>query len=250
MSSSAFRLGGWAALILGGLTAVAAATVLGTGLLALAGKVTYPVHVGWGPFSVRNEVSMPVGLAADVCQSADVGESAAPSDCLRFFMHPGDGWSGGQDAIRVQDADVRPTSATLTGTMELATAGGWSPFVAASIVRTATHLTVSSAVLLLLWRLLARASTGAVFSDRAVRHVRSIGWLLIGGGVVQAALGVLTGANQLGYSFEAFGGGPTLQPSGNAGIDWAQLALGGLILLVAEIFRHGAAVEAEQRLTV
>ncbi len=165
-------------------------------------------------------------------------------------MHPGDDWSGGENAVRVQDADVRPTSATLTGRVELATTGGWSPFVAASIARTVTNLTVVSAVLLLLWRLLAGAASGAVFSARAVRHVRSIGWLLLGGGVVEGILGVLTGADQLGYSFEAFGNGPTLQPMGNAGIDYLQLALGGLILLVAEIFRHGAAVEAEQRLTV
>jgi hypothetical protein len=47
-----------------------------------------------------------------------------------------------------------------------------------------------------------------------------------------------------------FGAGPYLQRVGEAGIQPAQLALGALILLLAEMFRHGAAVEAERRLTV
>lgn len=248
MTRRAFQVGGWVALIGGALAAVAAAAVVVIGALALAGKVTYPVDVSLGPFSVQNEVTVPVAFSADVCQKASVREQGVPDDCLRFFMHEDD-WSG-SEAVRTQDADVRPTSAELTGTVELATTGGWSQLVAASVARNAADLTVLSATLLLLWRLLASAAAGEVFSARAVRHVRVIGWLLVVGCLFEAALNLFTGAAQLGYSIEAFGSGPLLVPRGESGLDLTQLALGLLILLLAEVFRHGAAIEAEHRLTV
>lgn len=53
-----------------------------------------------------------------------------------------------------------------------------------------------------------------------------------------------------GYEIVEFGSGPYLDPMSEAGIQPAQVVLGGLILLLAEAFRHGAAVEAEHRLTV
>lgn len=249
MTQRAFWIGGWAALVVGALAAVAAAAVVVVGILALAGRVTYPVDIGLGPFSIHNEVSMPVGFGEDVCQSASVRVQEASSDCLKFFVHEAN-WSGGEEALRVQDADVRPTSATMSGTIELATTGGWSGFVAASVARNAIGLTVISAVLLLLWRLLVSSAAGAVFSARAGTYVRGIGWLLIVGSVAEATLGLLASPTRLGYSFEAFGGGPHLTPMGNGGINFVQLALGGLVLLLAEVFRHGTAVEDEQRLTV
>ena len=248
MTRRAFWIGGWVALVVGTLAAVAAAAVVVIGVLALAGRVTYPVDFGLGPFSIHNEVSIPVGFGGDVCQSASVREQEATSDCLKFFVHEENWLSEG--AVRVQDADIRPISAELTGTVDLATTGGWSGFVAASIARNAIGLTVISAVLLLLWRLLANSAAGAVFSPRAVKYVRGIGWLLIVGSVAEAALSLFTSAIQLGYSFEMFGTGPHLELMSNGGINFVQLALGGLILLLAEVFRHGAAVEAEQKLTV
>lgn len=248
MTRRAFWIGRWAALVAGTLAAVAAATVVVIGVLALIGNVTYPVDVGLGPFSIHDEVSMPVDFGGDVCQSASVREQDRSSDCLTFFVH--DANFPGEKAIRVQDADVRPTSAMLTGTVDLATTGGWSGFVAASVARKAIDLTVISAVLLLLSRLLASSAAGAVFSARSVKRVRAIGWLLIVGSVAEGMLSLLTSATQFGYSFEAFGDGPFLTQRGNGGIEFAPLALGGLVLLLAEVFRHGAAVEAEQKLTV
>jgi hypothetical protein len=248
MTRRAFSIGGWAALVLGALVALAAAAVLVIGTLALTGRVTYPVDMSLGPFSIHDEVSMPVAYAADVCQKASVDdtlEQQARSDCLRFFMH-GDNWPE-NEAVRVQDADVRPTSARLTGTVDLATTGGWSKLVAVTVVRKAIGLMVISGVLLLLWRLLADSAAGDVFSARAVRYVRGIGWLLIVGNVVEAILGQVAKG---GYTIEMFGAGPHLQPFVEAEIEPAQLLLGGLILLLAEAFRHGAAIEAERRLTV
>lgn len=79
MTRRAFEVGGWVALIGGALAAVAAAAVVVIGALALAGKVTYPVDVSLGPFSVQNEVTVPVAFSADVCQRPASGSKASPA---------------------------------------------------------------------------------------------------------------------------------------------------------------------------
>ena len=247
MTRRAFSIGGWAALVLGTLAALAAATVVVIGTLALTGRVTYPVDISRGPFSIHDEVSIPVSYGADVCQKANIRDVSTPSDCLRLFVNGYD--YSGNGEVRVQDGEVRATSARLTGTVDLATTGGWSALVAVSAARKAIGLMVISGVLLLLWRLLANSAAGDVFSARAVRYVRGIGWLLIAGVALKAILGVVVVLFTDGYSMAQFGG-PFLEPYKDAGIEPAQLLLGGLILLLAEAFRHGAAVEAEQRLTV
>ena len=165
MTRRAFWIGSWAALLLGALAALAAVTVVVIGALALTGRVTYPVNTSLGPLSIHDEIAMPVTARADVCQKASVLEQDAPSECLRFFVHQGH-WPGNK-AVHVQDADVRPTSATLTGTVELATTRGWSTLVAAAVARKAIDLMVISGVLLLLWRLLATSAAGEVFGTRA-----------------------------------------------------------------------------------
>ncbi|MCD5354089.1 DUF2975 domain-containing protein [Kineosporia mesophila] len=220
-----------------------------TGALALTGRVTYPVNVSLGPFSVHDRVSMPVAVWQEVCQKASTYDSGEPSDCLRLFMHQGSENSGG-GPVHVQDADVRPNDLYATGAISLATTGGWSPLVAASVTRKAISLMVISAVLLLLWRLLANSAAGDVFSARAVGQVRGIGWLVILGNVVKPVVAFAVSFDD-GYAMPMFGyGHPFVEKMGEAGVNLTQLALGGLILLLAEAFRHGAAVEAERRLTV
>ncbi len=50
MTRRAFRIGGWVTLVLGA--------------LASTGRVTYPVDIGLGPFSLHDQVSMPVPYGA------------------------------------------------------------------------------------------------------------------------------------------------------------------------------------------
>ncbi|MTB87021.1 hypothetical protein H9L21_08360 [Aeromicrobium senzhongii] len=247
MTTRALRIGGRAALAAGLLAAAAAVTVAVIGILASAGKVTHPVDLAWGPFYLEHRVSLPVAWGADVCQSADVGDQTSPSECLRFFVHDADG-SGARGPVREQDADVRPESATLTGAVELTSAGRPSAFVATSAVRDAIGLAVVSAALLVLWRLLAGAA-GPVAERRTAPLVRALGCLLIAGSLVDAALGLFI-ATQLRYSYEAFGPGPLLSPADGRGFDLGQLALGGLVLLIGELFRRDATAEADDRLTV
>lgn len=252
MTRRAFRIGGWAALVAGALVAATAVTTAVIGVVALTGKVTYPADYGVGPFSIQSTVSMPVALGGDVCQTFDVKTPHKTfSECFRTFLHEDDGPDQGR--VRRQDADVRPTRAWLTGEVELASTGGWSPLVAATVAKNVIGWTVLSAIFLMLWRLLAAAAAGEAFSARTVRYLRGIAALVIASAALEPALNHFTSATQVGYSAEAFGA-PVLLPY-SAGVypddlNLGQLALGGLILLVAEVFRHGAAIEAERKLTV
>lgn len=245
MSGTTLRVASWAALVGGAVAAFAAATAAVIGILVFTGQTTYPVDAHVGPFTVHHEMSMPVALSADVCQLASVRNPKDPGDCLTFFAHD-DSWPG-DDPVRTQDADIRPMSAQLTGSVGLATTGGGSTFVAASIARTVIGLAAISAALLLSWRLLRSAGAGTLRRARAGSRVRAIGWLLVAGGLAQAALSLSTSATQLGYSFESFGSGPHLTPLGVDGAGFTQLALGALLLLLAEVFRHSVATEAETR---
>lgn len=238
-------IGGWAALVGGVLAAAAAASVIVVGVLALSGRVTYPVDVGVGPLSMSQQISIPVAFGGDVCQSASVREQDPSVDCLRFFVHDA-GWATDSqaDPIRVQDADVRPTSATLTGTVQLATTGGWNGLVAASVARTAILLSVASAVLVLVSRLLATFAAGRGADARSLRQVRAIGWLLVAGGAAEMVFSLFSSASQFGYSVETFGSGPHLDAGGTSGVDVYAIAVGGLVLIVGELFRRAAVAES------
>lgn len=241
-----FRIGSLAALVVGVFIAAAAVAAAVVGVLALTGKVTYPVNYNVGPFSLRSTLSMPVAIQAEVCQSADILKQSSPRRCFRYFVHDEDQPLDGR--IRTQDAEVQPISATLTGNVEFASQGGWSPLVVASTVSTTVGLLLISGTVLLLWRLLAAVAAGNVFSPRAVRHLRGVGWLVIAGGVVGPLMDLWV--TKLGYQIEAFGEAPNLEPWGPSGIDVTQIALGALVLLVAEVLRYGSKLEAERRLTI
>ncbi len=63
-------------------------------------------------------------------------------------------------------------------------------------------------------------------------------------------LGGLTRPDVLGSWTETSGSGLSLVPDDDLGVPLAAAALGVLLILVAEIFRHGAALQDEARLTV
>lgn len=247
----AFRIGGWVALVAGALVAAAAVTIAVIGVLALTGKVTYPAEYGVGPFSIQSTVSMPVALYGDVCQTYDFNAPDTARDCFRSFLHDDPGST--TEEVRRQDADVRPTFATLRGEVALVSTAGWSPFVAATVASGVMGLAVLSGIFLLVWRLLAAAAADEAFSNRTVRYLRVIGAVVVAISVLEPAVNHFTSAMQLGYSMESFDALHLIPFSAGVypdDVNLGQLALGGLILLIAEIFRHGAAIEAERRLTV
>lgn len=245
MAHRVLRIGGGVVLAAGVLAAIAAVSVVVIGVLALSGRMAYPVSVGLGPISFSHQVSMPVSFHAAVCQSASVNDHTPADECQRFIVHDADSPPRNQaNHLRVQDADVRPTSASLTGTVALTSTGGWSDLVAASVARTAILLAIASAMLVLVSRLLATLTAGAVSHDRSVRRVRAIGGLVIVGGVVDAIFDLFASPSNLGYSTERFGPGPYLDPGAPGSVDVLPMAVGALLILVAEVFRRGAAVDA------
>ena len=251
MAQRAFRIGSRVALAAGVLAAAAALSVVVVGVLALSGRVTYPVSFGLGPISFSQQVSMPVSFHAEVCESASVNDHTPASECQRFFVHDSDSPPQNQAKhMRVQDADVRPTSASLTGEVALTTTGGWSDLVAASVARTVILLSLTSAVLVLVSRLLATVAGAAASHARSVRHVRWIGWLLLIGGVVDTVFELVASPSAFGYSFEMFGPVPYLEPGVPGSIGVLPIAVGALLLLVAEVFRRSTTVDAEDALTV
>ncbi|MFT4261984.1 MAG: DUF2975 domain-containing protein [Nocardioides sp.] len=230
-------------------SAASAATVLAIGISALAGRTTYPVNVDLGPVHLYQDISAEVSLQEKVCQSASVVEQNGLNDCAPFFIHGSSRYQN-DSATRLQDGNIKPQMATLTGTVALATTGGWSGFVAATVVSEVIKLVLLSVFLLMLWRLLSASATGMVFDERSVRWVRAMGWILIAGAALGAIRSVFIGPLKWGYSIEVFGPGPHLTPAADGAIDIMQIALGVLVLLLAEVFRRGTAVETENRLTV
>lgn len=248
----AFQVGGWVALAAAVVTAAIAVTVAVTGALALTGKVTYPVDYNLGPLHYQDTISTQVQAGEDVCETSRVG-SHTPS-CNSYFIHDEDSWTQNAN-VRRQDADIQPAFVHLVGEVHLTSTGGWSPYVAAQVVKKVVVGTTVTMWCVLLWRLLVAAATGNPFNTRTVRYLRALGWLAIAGAALAPALSHFTDLYQVGYSAESFNEEMLLQPWSRHdgypdGINFVQVALGGLVLLVAEVFRHGATIETEQRLTV
>lgn len=258
MSRRAFRIGGWVALAAAVVTAATAVMAAVVGVLALTGKATYPVDYELGPLQYRDTVSVQVVNVSPVCQSFDVhtlDPNEYPGDgsfCYKLFQDGGDQIIRG--GVLHQDTGVRPTEAALTGEVRLATTGGWNPWVAAQVVKKVLIGAAITAWFVLLWRLLAAAGAGNAFSTRTVRYLRALGWLTIAGAALAPALDHFTSIYVVEDVHFASYGPPVLDVVSTegypGGVDFAQVAVGGLILLVAEVFRHGATIETEQRLTV
>ncbi|MFC8599741.1 DUF2975 domain-containing protein [Isoptericola sp. NPDC057191] len=258
MARRMFRIGTWLALAAAVLTAALTVTTAVLGVLALTGPVTYPVDVRLGPLHFRDTVVVRVANVSPVCQTVDLRASDPKhqrgdgSFCYPLFQE-----GAGQDVregVVHQDTDVRPTDVLLSGEVQLTTSGGWNSWVAAQVVRKVVVGTVITMWLLLMWRLLAAAAGGDAFTARSVRLLRALGWLTVAAALLAPALDHLTSIYAVQSVHFAQYGPPFLDVVGSrgypGGINVVQVALGGVVLLVAEIFRHGAAIEDERRLTV
>lgn len=221
------------------------------GLQALAGNVTYPVTYSVGPFEFQDTLSMEVQAREDICEISSVDSREATPHCNSFYVRA-DKVESDDGSVQRQDADVQPMNVHLTGEVQLASTGGWSNYVAAQLVEKVFVGAGMVVWLVLVWRLLAAVAAGNAFSTRTVRLLRGLGWLTIAGAALVPLLDHYTSVGQVGYGFTAFNEEMLLGPWDGASrsADFVQIALGGLVLLVAEVFRHGADIESEQRLTV
>ncbi|MDO8150011.1 DUF2975 domain-containing protein [Isoptericola sp. b408] len=254
-----FQIGAWVTLAAAVVTAALTVLVAVTGVLALTGKATYPADYSLGALQFQDTISVQVMDVSPVCQEFDIYQldpNEYPGDgsfCYKFVQDGGEQLI--RDGVVHQEPSLRPTQAVLTGEVQLTTTGGWNSWVAAQVVKKVILWTVVTVWLVLLWRLLASAAAGNGFSTRTVRYLRALGWLTIASAALAPALEHFTSMYVVdGIHFVSYGM-PSLQPWSTYGgypdgVDLVQVSLGGLVLLVAEVFRHGASIEDERRLTV
>lgn len=252
----AFRLASWAALAASVVTAVLA------GLIAVAGAIGL---LGWGDYRYELALSVPgtslelldvgfqpsweVGVGArDVCKRVHVNDPAG--HCFSFVLYRdeqrlnGSVWESG-------DA-VRPVAADLSGRLLLDAEPGWNPLMASLYGMQVLTMLVLAFLLSQLWLLLRAAARGQGFSEHGVRRLRVLGWTMVAWEFAEPLLWLFFSPKAHDYSSIALGPLPLLSLGSMepGGPEWKVIAFGLLLILLAEMFRHGSELADEQRLTV
>lgn len=247
----AFRVASGAALVAWVGTVLVAVLVASFGVVGLA---------GWGDYRYRLEVPVP-GLSVDlgfqpswaveqygeVCDEVDLGAPA--TGCYSLVLQE----EGEEQSGRVlTQGQVRPVDAVLAGRLFLDAEPGWSPLMASLYGMQVLALLVLAFLLAQLWLLLRSAARGQTFTDPMVRRVRLIGWTIVGWEFAEPLLWLFFSPKANDYSAIVAGPGPyldlgSMEPGGP---NWVVIAFGLLLVLLAELFRHGADLAEEQRLTV
>ena len=215
---------------------------------------------GWGDYHYRVDVPLPgISLHAgyqpswgvtggeEVCRTVDVNRPSA--DCLGFVLQRADQQQSGPV---LEQGPVRPVRAVLGGRMLLDAAPGWNSLVASLYAMQVLSLLVLAFLLAQLWLMLRSAARGEWFAGAMVRRVRVLGWTIVAWEVVEPFLWLFLSPKAHDYGETLVGPGPDLtlgsmQPGGPS---LTVIAFGLLIALLAELFRLGAELADEQRLTV
>lgn len=247
----AFRVASGAAL------AAWVGTALVAALIAIGGAVGL---LGWGDYHYELEVPVP-GMSLDlgfqpswgvvhlgsVCEQVDLRDPA--DDCYNVVLHRGEQQLEGDVWV---PGDVRPVEAALSGRLLLDAKPGWNSLMASLYGMRVLTLLVLAFLLAQLWLLLRAAARGQGFSEHVVRRLRVLGWTLVAWEFVEPLLWLFFSPKANDYVLAATGPWPLLslssmEPGGPA---WTVIAFGLLLLLLAELFRHGSELAEEQRLTV
>lgn len=247
----AFRIASVLALISSVGTALGALVVAAFGVIGLTGwgEYRYQVDVPLPVVSLdlRFQPSWGVTQAGDVCDRVDVREPAL--DCYNLVLHRGEPQSDGGVILQ---GDVRPVDAALSGRLFLDAEPGWSSLMASLYGMQVLALLVLAFLLAQLWLLLRSASDGQGFSGSMVRRLRVLGWTIVGWEFVEPFLWLFFSPKANGYSAITIGAPPHLSLSSMepGGPSWTVVSFGLLLVLLAELFRHGADLAEEQKLTV
>jgi hypothetical protein len=247
----AFRIASGLALVAWVGTTLAALLVATLGIIGLT---------GWGNYHYRVEAPVPGlslyldfqpswGVVQDGQVCDEVNLNHPKSGCYNIILHQGEQHLDG-DVLR--QGDVRPVNAALSGRLFLDADPGWNPLMASLYGMQVLAMLVLAFLLAQLWLLLRSASRGQRFTDPMVRRLRMMGWTLVGWEFVEPALWLFLSPKANDYSTTTIGPWPhlslgSMEPGGPS---WTVIAFGLLLLLLAELFRHGADLAEEQRLTV
>lgn len=248
----AFRIASGIALVAWVATALSAAIVAGFGVVGLTGWGEYRYHldvpVPLLSLELSYQPSWEVLGGGEVCERVDM---AAPSpDCHNVVLRHGEPVMDGRSMLQ---SDVRPVAANLSGPLLLDAEPGWNPLMASLYFMQVLTLGVLAFVLAQLWLLLRAASRGMSFTDTMVRRLRVMGGTLVGWEVVEPFLWLFFSPKANDYVMVTIGPAPqglhlgSMEPGGPSLV---VVAFGLLLLLLAELFRHGADLADEQRLTV
>lgn len=246
----AFRIASGFALLAWVGAALSALLVATLGVIGLA---------GWGDYTYRVEAPVP-GLSvyaqfqpswtvhqnAEVCDRLDVRNPE--TECYNFVL---DGHQR-TDGTYVQ-GDVRPVEAHLSGPVLLDAEPGWNPLIASLYGMQVLSMLVVTFLLVQLWLMLRAASRGREFTQHMVRRLRFIGWTLVAWEFAEPFLWLFFSPKANDYSgATTFGPSPHLSfgPMEPGGPSLTMIAFGFLLVLLAELFRHGADLAEEQELTV
>lgn len=215
---------------------------------------------GWGDYRYRVEAPVPglslslgfqpswgVNQAGEVCDQVNLRDPAP--GCYSVVLHRGEQRLDG-DVWR--QGDVRPTDAALSGRLFLDAEPGWNSLMASLYGMQVLALLVLAFLLAQLWLLLRAAAQGASFTRHMVRRLRVIGGVMVGWEVLEPLLWLFFSPKANDYAAASIGPWPhlslgSMEPGGP---NWTVIAFGLLLVLLAELFRHGADLAEEQRLTV
>jgi hypothetical protein len=242
--ASGFALVAWVA------TALVALLVATFGAIGLA---------GWGDYRYRVDVPVPglslhlafqpswgVSQAGDVCDPVRL--SGAAKHCYDIVLFQGEPREAGDVLLQ---GDVRPDYASLSGRLFLDAQPGWNALMASLYGMQVLALLVLAFLLAQLWLLLRAASGGQGFSGPMVRRLRIIAWTMVGWEFLEPLLWLFLSPKAHDYDAVMTGAMPldlgSMEPGGPS---WTVVSFGLLLVLLAELFRHGADLAEEQKLTV
>jgi hypothetical protein len=242
--ASGFALVAWAA------TALVALLVATFGAIGLTGwgdyryQVDVPVpglslHLGFQP-------SWGVSQGADVCDPVRL--NGTDKHCYGIVLFQGEPRRAGDALLH---GDVRPDYADMSGRLFLDAKPGWNPLMASLYGMQVLALLVLTFLLAQLWLLLRAASCGQGFSGPMVRRLRIIAWTMVGWEFLEPLLWLFFSPKANGYDAVMTDAIPlnlgSMEPGGP---NWTVVSFGLLLVLLAELFRHGADLAEEQKLTV
>lgn len=188
-----------------------------------------------------------VSQAGDVCDQVNLRDPAP--ECYNIVLHQGEPQMDGDVMLQ---GDVRPVDAALSGRLFLDAEPGSDSLMASLYGMQVLALLVLAFLLAQLWLLLRTASCGQAFSGPMVRRLRIIGWTIVGWECLEPLLWLFFSPKANSYSEITIGPEPHLSLSSMepGGPSWTVISFGLLLVLLAELFRHGADLVEEQKLTV
>lgn len=250
-TAKAFRIATGAALATWVGTLVLAAIIALSGIVGLSGQGDYRYDVDVPLPGVSLDVgfqpSWGVVQVGDVCDRVNLRDPR--SDCYNVVLHQGqqrldgDVWMSG---------DVRPVAADMSGRLFFDAEPGWNALMASLYGMRVLTLLVLAFLLAQLWLLLRATARGQGFSSHVVRRLRVLGVTMVGWEIAEPLLWLFLSPKANDYVLGATGPWPLLslgsmEPGGPT---WTVVAFGLLLLLLAEVFRHGSEIAEEQSLTV